>query len=168
MSNWVAFALAALAFFVGRLLALDSALQKQFRLQAQLLDRLNERLEKIEEKLGNIDERLDDIPVSQESKDRRRFKSATPLNLAAVLSWSEGQTFRLISRSYYYPSDDPIMDDIEYRHHHVVLGVSSKFGHEVHGFARGAVGDEWQPFRFLAADEDCSTISCAGTIRLLS
>ena len=43
-----------------------------------------------------------------------------------------------------------------------------KYGFEVHGFWRDPPDEEWQPFKFLADDEEARTSLCDGTIRQLS
>ena len=100
-------------------------------------------------------------------EEARRFEAAARITLGDIRQWTLGETFHLISRSYYYPDDEPVFDEFEYQHHHIDEDSRTEFGWEVHGFARDAIDPKWRPRKFLASEEKCQTASCAGTLRLI-
>lgn len=73
----------------------------------------------------------------------------------------------LISKSYYYPNEEPFFDKFVYKHDHLDEMKRTNFGYEVHGFRRFSPLDEWSPCMFLATEKECSTWDCSGTIKRL-
>ena len=168
MSSGELILLFAIIFLLVQLSRRDSTSAEEQKANRDTISAIEERLETMERMLSQIQERLDDLPMSHEAKDARRFDTAIPITLADVRKWTEGEKMHLISKSYYYPHEEPVFHDFEYRHEQIDNATQGMFGYEVHGFWRSAPVDEWEPHSFMAKDDECTTSSCAGTIRRLS
>ena len=118
-----------------------------------------ESLEKVVERVSELREQL----MTPHQKEKRKYDRATRVGISDVRQWHEGQILRLVSCSYYYPSDEAVIDFFEYKHERI--GEATRWGFTVEGFSRSAASDEWQRCSFLAAENECSTSSCSGTIR---
>ncbi|MBI4458785.1 MAG: hypothetical protein HY648_01835 [Acidobacteria bacterium] len=151
------------AFLVGWLCKPSSVVEEDRNSDALLAS----RLDGIERMLEEIQNRLDDS-VEPSDEDQHRFKCARAITLADARRWAHGDTMRLISKSYYYPTEGPSLADFEYRHDRVDTAEQNGFGFEVLGWRRFSSTDEWTPYRFLANEKECTTSSCEGTIRKLS
>jgi hypothetical protein len=136
-------------------------------------DSLNEKLDKLQESTDEIEYRT--LTVAE--KEHRKFQQARCLTLSDVEIFKEGQTLTLISCSYYYPSDKPSVDTFEYRHERlgapIETGKSGESAKDtksytcVHGFVRWDPAQEWDPYTFHAARDECVTSTHEGTIRRL-
>jgi hypothetical protein len=142
----------------------DSSLRKG-------LEAVEVKLEAIEEHLGRVDGQLSEIgfnTLSPAGKDDWAFDHSPDLILADLRAAENGQTWWLIAKSWYYPSEMPLVEIFQYKHDHVDDKTSSKFGYEVHGFHRSTERNDWEPYRFLASEKESKTWSCGGTVRRLS
>ena len=167
MSTGEVFLLVALILLLAYLSRRDSTAAAEQRANRDAIGSVEQRLDSIERMLSGVQDRLDDLPVSPQAKDERRFDVASPITAAEVRKWAQGETMRLMSKSYYYPDDEPVFHDLEYRHERIDDTNPSQFGYEVHGFWRATPGEQWEPYKFLATENECTTSSCEGAIRRL-
>ncbi len=131
---------------------------------------LSDKLERTLNQLQGTVEELEGRSLTSKENALRRFWRAQRLTLADVEQWRSGQTFDLISCSYYYPNAEPFIDAFEYRHEH--LGgepeiVATARYLPVVGFNRADTTQEWEPYTFFASAEECATRSHTGTVRRL-
>ena len=117
--------------------------------------------------LNEIREDLEGLSLTVHEKEHRAFDNAQNLNISYFEKMEKGQIINLMSGSYYYPSEDIVIDRFQYKHDHINKESKSEFGWEVHGFQKSLSfdGDEWTPCTFLANDQECQTSSCSGTIK---
>lgn len=125
------------------------------------LSEVAENLEKVSEEVSELREQL----MTPSQKEKRRYDRADRITVSDVREWKEGQIFQLVSCSYYYPSDEAMVDVFDYKHGHIDESEPTRWGFPVQGFSRIAAPDEWQPLSFLAEEDKCSTSDCTGTIR---
>ena len=131
-----------------------------------LLDKIQNNKDKIEEIKEVLDEvRYNTLPSLE--KEKLVFENARTFSLADVRQLKQGDTLCLISQSYVYPEDEPHIDRFEYKHDHLDETARTEFGCPVHGFWRFSKLEDWSPYQFLAKDDECTTISCEGTIKRL-
>lgn len=159
--------LVAIIFILTQLSRRATIAAAEQRANRDAISALEERLETMEQMLSQIQNCLGDLPVSPEAKDRRRFDAASPITATDVRKWALGETMHIITKSYYYPHDEPVFHDFEYKHERIDNTAQSMFGYEAHGFWRTSHGNEWEPYSFMAKEEECTTSSCAAIIRRL-
>jgi len=128
---------------------------------------LQDELHSLKNDLNESRENLEDLSLTEHDKEHRAFDNAQNLNISYFEKMEKGQIINLISGSYYYPSEDIIIDRFQYKHDHINKENKTEFGWEVHGFQKSLSfeGDEWTPCTFLANDQECQTSSCSGTIK---
>jgi hypothetical protein len=131
---------------------------------------LSDQLGQIKDTLEQLKDTLNEIyyntrPLSE--KEELAFESARPFSISDVRQLQPGDTLRLISLSYIYPTDEPYIVRFEYKHDHLDESDQSQFGCGVHGFWRLSATEEWSPYEFLAKEGACTTASCEGTIKRL-
>lgn len=131
------------------------------------VDSLQDELNSLKNDLNEIREDLEDLSLTEHEKEHRAFENAQNLNISYFEKMEKGQIINFMSGSYYYPSEDIVIDRFQYKHDHINKESKSEFGWEVHGFQKSLSfeGDEWTPCTFLANDQECQTSSCSGTIK---
>ena len=130
-----------------------------------------ERVEQITGKLREeVEELREEVRVSKlnplELEEERWEENAKDINLSFFENLKKDEVVKLVSGSYYYPSDDIHIAEFEYKHDFIDYADKSEHGVTIHGLERYDYADEWRPTTMLATDEETSTSSCSGTIKI--
>jgi len=132
---------------------------------------LTEQIECLRNEVVALQSAVEEATMSEAEKYERReskaFSQAEELTLAYLRQLKPGAILRLISCSWYYPSEFPVFDRFEYKHDYVDEQNLTEFGYEVHGFWRHDPLEAWEPYHFLSKKKEASTSSCSGTIKRL-
>lgn len=157
--------LIALALLIcGTYWKLSKRLQEQGSRMGAVLLSLAEQIAHLK---GAVEEAARPEAEKYERRERKAFDRAEALTLGYLRQLKSGAVLRLISCSWYYPSEFPDFDRFEYRHDHINEQSATEFGYEVHGLRRPSPLEEWKPYHFLATETEASTSSCSGTIKRL-
>lgn len=132
------------------------------------IESLQEELSSLRNDLNEIREDIEDIEdmsLTKFEREHRVFDNAQNLNISFFEKMEKGQIINLMSGSYYYPSEEIVIDRFQYKYDHIKKENKTEFGWEIHGFQKLSNGDEWTPCTFLADEHECQTSSCSGTIK---
>lgn len=131
------------------------------------IDNLQNELNSLRNDLNEIKDDLESLSLTEHEKEHRAFDNAQNLNISFFEKMEKGQIINLMSGSWYYPSEDIVIDRFQYKHDHIKKENKTEFGWEVHGFQKSLSfeNDEWTPCTFLANDQECQTSSCSGIIK---
>ncbi len=126
---------------------------------------LKDELSSLRNDLNEIGKDIEDMSLTEHEREHRAFDNAPNLNISFFEKMEKGQIKNLMSGSWYYPSEEIVINRFQYTHDHVDKENKTDHGWEVYGFERFLDSDEWTPYTFLANENECMTSSCAGTIK---
>lgn len=152
-----------LLFYLSRSIAHRQKVNKE-------LESLSDQMEQIKDTIEQTKDMLDNIhynTLSSVEKEELAFENARAFSLSDVRQLKQSDTLHLISLSYIYPQEEPLIDRFEYKHDHLDESLRTQFGCPVHGFWRFSPSEDWTPYEFLATNDECNTTSCEGTIKRL-
>jgi len=129
------------------------------------IESLQEELSSVRNDLNEIREDIEDMSLTKFEREHRVFDNAQNLNISFYEKMEKGQIINLMSGSYYYPSEEIVIDRFQYKHDYIKKENKTEFGWEIHGFQKLFNRDEWTPCTFLADEHECQTSSCSGTIK---
>ena len=148
-------------------IAMHNEIQREHNRIIARFDGIEDDLDNFMNDFNEIRQHLEDLNLTEHEKEHLAFDNAQNLDLSFFEKMEKGQIVTLTSGSWYYPSENIVIDRFQYKHDHINKESKTEFGWEVHGFEKSLSfeTDEWTPCTFLANDKECQTSSCTGTIK---